>query len=449
MNASAATGSPMTTRIDFAGTYGGAAFSGDALTSHELTFQGTGRSFPIRGHALSRRTRLDVDGRAADVFNASVVDAHVALQGPSLAQLRPFVGAVLPESPSYKAAAHLKKEASQFSFSEAIVKIGSSDLAGALTFDTEKEEHRLRANLRSEVMHIEDLGWGKQIADSFRPPAPALQNAKVAAASRVELPLDSASATGKGSISSRIRDLDAELRLEVRRLTTAALPMSANLVLIAKLANGVLAITPIDLGVAGGNASGELTVDVGQELPIARVRIKVRNVRIERMFTSLPDKKRVAGAINGNVDMTAHGNSMAALLGSASGSISARMVDGSMSRLLDAELGLSGTRLLRALIGGDDLVPIKCAAADFEFREGRGRARTLLIDTEKTSVEGTGGLDLQSGAIDLLLTPQSDRPGILELHKSIAVRGKPGHVIFSLAEAASQTSGRRCLERKR
>lgn len=428
LHASVEGGSPLTTKIDFEGTYGGATFSGDALTGRELTFQDTDRFFSIRGHAVFGKTRLDVDGRAADVFRGSRVDVHAALQGSSLALLQPFVLATLPESPPYAGSAQLTKDLGQFTFSEASVKIGSSDVTGTLAFDTASEQRMLRATLRSGVLRLEDLTWAKQLAGAPDRTAPRAE----------EEPLS----------NSRIRTLDAELRLDVKRLTMPAPPVSASLALTAKLAHGVLAIVPIDLGLAGGHATGDLTFDANQDRPTARARIEVRGVRIEKLLASLPEKKRVAGAINGSLDLTARGDSLAALLETVSGSIAARMVDGSMSGRLDAELGLSGARFLGTLLGGDNQVPIRCAAADFEFRDGKGRARTMLIETERTSVEGTGTVDLRSAAFDLLLTPRPDRPGLLELRKSIWLRGTPGHVAWSLAQPTSRASGRRCVELK-
>lgn len=449
LDAPVGAGAPLTTRIDFEGTYGGAKFAGDVLTSRELTFQDTGRYFSLRGHAVSGKTRLEVDGRAADLFKASSVDAHVALQGPSLARLRPYAGAALPESPPYAVSAQLRKELSRYSFSEALVRIGSTDVAGTLAFDMASEPRMLRATLRSEVAHLEDLAWVRQLAGAPRSGARVRAEGTVPAASAP--PLEPAAralpASGAGSApGSRIHTLDAELQLEVKRLTLAALPVSASLLLTAKLADDVLAITPIDLAFSGGHVTGELTFDSSRERSAARTRIKVRDVRIERILT--PDKKPIEGAIQADIDLAAHGDSMAALLGTVSGSMAARMVDGSMSGRLDAELGLSGTRFLRALIGADKLVPIRCAVAEFEFRDGKGHSRMLLIDTERTSVEGTGIVELRSGAFDLLLTPRPDRPGLLELHKAIRLQGTPGHVAYALAEPAAQTSGRRCLERK-
>ena len=145
-------------------------------------------------------------------------------------------------------------------------------------------------------------------------------------------------------------------------------------------------------------------------------------MKLEALLANVPAEKRISGALSGGVDLVAHGRTLDAWLASAAGTVSARLHGGSMSRRLDAELGLSGARLLRALFGGEDRVPIRCAAADVELRAGQARSRTLLLETERTHVSGVGTVNLKSGAFDLLLTPSPERPGLLELRKSIRLQ---------------------------
>ena len=150
-------------------------------------------------------------------------------------------------------------------------------------------------------------------------------------------------------------------------------------------------------------------------------------MKLESMLANLPPDKRIAGALSGVVDLAARGRSPDEWLASAAGSVSARLHGGSMSRRLDAQLGLSGSRFLRALFtGSDERVPIRCAAAEMELRAGQARSRSLLIETESTHVSGIGTANLKSGAFDLLLTPSPERSGLLELRKSIQLHGKPG-----------------------
>jgi uncharacterized protein involved in outer membrane biogenesis len=242
--------------------------------------------------------------------------------------------------------------------------------------------------------------------------------------------------------------LDAEVRLQVDRLSSAAWPAAAALDLTARLTDGVLAVAPLAFGIGRGRASGRFDLDTNRMPAQAQLRVDVRDVKLEAMLANVPAEQRVSGALSGGVDLRAHGRTPDEWLASAAGTVSARLHGGSMSRRLDAELGLSGARLLRALFGSDDRVPIRCAAADVELRAGQARSRTLLLETERTHVSGVGTADLKAGAFDLLLTPSPERPGLLELRKSIRLRGQSGSkVTYELAAATPPPTWRSCLER--
>ncbi|MEP7056543.1 MAG: AsmA family protein [Caldimonas sp.] len=429
------------TRIDFEGTYRGADFRGSALTDPVLTFRDTGQTFAVRGHAAAGRTRLDVDGRVADILQLGAVDAHLSLQGASLAELRAFVARALPASLPYVVDAQFKKDAGRYAISAARFKTGSTDIEGTLSLDTTGEVDSLHATLSSQLTHLEDLAWVKSFVATRAKGAPGSKSAAA------EPPATPGSAAAAQDIRAP-KGLEADVRFQIKRLTTAAVPITAGLEATTKLANGVWTVAPFDLQIAGGHATGRATYDTIKSPSALQLEIDVRSVEIKRIFPDLPEQKRISGSIGGGLRLTAHGRSIDEWLDSASGSVSARMLEGSMSRRLDAELGLSGSRLIGAMLAGPERVTINCAAADFDFHAGRGRFRTLALDTERTHVEGTGTLDLHSHEVDLLLTPDPGRSGLLELRKSIRVRGRPGQVTYTLADATPGHKGRPCTETK-
>ena len=246
---------------------------------------------------------------------------------------------------------------------------------------------------------------------------------------------------------SRPERLDAEIRLQVDRLSAAAWPAASALDLTARLADGVLAVSPLAFGIGSGRASGRFDLDTNRVPAEAQLRVDLRDLKLETLLAGMPAEKRISGALSGGVDLIAHGRTPEAWLASAAGTVSARLRGGSLSRRLDAELGLSGSRFLRSLFGGAERVPIRCAIAELEVRAGKARAQALRLETESTQVSGRGTLDLKSGGLDLLLTPSPDRDGLLELHKSIEVRRRPGSKLaYKLVDATPSPRMRSCVE---
>ena len=439
---------PLTTRVAFEGTFRGAAFSGVALTGPELTFLDTGRSFAIRGHALAAGGRLEVDGRATDLFQLAAVDVVAALNAPSLAVFGPFVDRKLPATPAIAVNGHLTKAADTFSLADAAATIGSTQLSGTLSFDRSKPTSRLRADLHSRAVRLEDLRWTAAYARTLMPPQGAAQHKPDVPAVAVEpaaTPTVAASAHATdGEPAARIA---ADVHLTADRFSASRWPAASSLDITARFADGVLAITPLAFGFGGGRATGRVDLDTQRVPPEATLRADLSGMRLEAMLPALPADKRVSGAVDGAIEMAARGHSFDEWLATIAGKISARLRGGSMSSKLDAELGLSGSRFLRALFGGSERVPIRCAATDIELRAGQARTHSLRLETERTHVNGAAQVDLKSGAFDVLLTPSPDRPGLLELRKAIQVRGTPGKVSYALADPKPGAPTRSCAER--
>ena len=128
---------------------------------------------------------------------------------------------------------------------------------------------------------------------------------------------------------------------------------------------------------------------------------------------------------------------------SVSGSLSLSLVNGTISSLLDAEIGLQGGRIVRSLLSGAEPMAIHCAVAALDLSDGSGRIRTLVVDTERTRTVGRGTIDLGRETIDLVLTPEAKQPGLFVLDRSIHVHGplrQPARALIPRAEPSGETA---------
>ena len=416
------------TRIEFKGEFGGRAFSGEVLTGALLTFLETGEAFPLRGHAAAGKSTLDVDGTLADLFKPSAVDAKVRLAGPSLSQLHPFIGAVLPASPPYEFTSHLRQAKGDTSFADLRGKIGNTDLAGDLSFDAGRPRPLVRAALRSESADLADLGSGlgaSHVSDKVTSEGGSTEG-------------DSRPGTPKRLFSDRafngerLKSLDAHVTLDAKKLSAAELPELESLRVTADLADGVLALKPVDIGLAGGHVIGQFTFDAQRKPLSAHAKLELKEVRLEKLLGRLAKGPRSAGALTGHVDLKGQGDSVAKILASASGSMQISMVAGGISSLLDAKIGLNGGKILRLLITGDGAIGINNGTAAFDFEKGMGKSKTIVLDTDQTHTQGTGTVDLRDETIDVLLTPHPKKPGLFSLNSSIRVHGLLRQPKFSL-----------------
>ena len=228
------------------------------------------------------------------------------------------------------------------------------------------------------------------------------------------------------------------MTLEAGKLTAAALPEVESVRVTADLEDGVLALKPIDIGLAGGHVVGLFTFD-GQKKPLAsHAKLDFRGMRIEKLLGRLPKGAKSAGQIEGHFDLRGQGDSVARMLASASGSMEVSMEGGGISNLLDAKLGLDAGKILRLMVTGDQAIGIHSAVVAFDFEKGLGKSKTILLDTDQTRTEGTGIIDLRDETVEVLLTPHPKKPGVFSLNSSIRVHGSIRRPEFSVQQKAEE-----------
>lgn len=431
------------TRIDFKGEFGGVAFAGAVVTSEVLTFLETGRSFPMRGHASAAKSRFEVDGTIADMFKPSAIDADVHLSGPSLSNLKSFFRASMPASKAYDFAAHLTQTEETTTFAKLRGKIGDSDLAGEVSVDRSKERLTVRAELHGDSADLADLRslfGARPVLDKTVP------KATVADDEPGEAPPEDARAVPLKRLFSasvfdatKLKKLDVHATLAFKKLRVAEFSALESLRATADLKDGVLAIKPVDIGLAGGHVTGKLRLDGSQKASASHASFELKDVRLEQLLASFSKPKNVrkgAGALQGYLDLKGEGDSLAKLAASASGPVHVEMIGGAISNLLDAEIALNAGKALKVLIKGDRAIGINSATVAFDFDKGIGKSKAIVLDTDQTQTRGAGTIDLREETLDLLLTPHPKKTALLALHSSIRVHGPIRRPKISLAEKA-------------
>ena len=424
----------LSTRIEFKGSYEGAPFSGLALNAGVVSFRHSGERFPVRGHIVSRGTRLEVDGSFSDVFDIGPFDAHLRLTGPSLAELHPFLRVKPPPSRRVNAEAQVTQRDAVYRFAKLRARIGETDLAGEATYDRSGDRPLVRAALRSEFADIADLRAliGMRPAGETRR---AARRARGEGDGQASAGNDRALPVRKLRVD-RLNALDASIDFGAKKAKAEGVPMLESLRVAAELASGLLTLEPVNVGLAGGRIAGRVVLDTRNEAPAARASVDLRGIRLEKLVPRFAEHARTVGAMRGKVELAGEGHSLAAILGNASGSIAVAMDSGSISNLTDAKLGLNFGKIFALMLRGDRTIPIHCGALAFDVRDGIGKSRAVVLDTAETYVVGSGRLNLKAERWELLLTPTPKTPGLLRRHASIRVSGSARHAHASLEERA-------------
>ena len=198
-----------------------------------------------------------------------------------------------------------------------------------------------------------------------------------------------------------------------------------------------------DIGVAEGHATGKASVDTASRPLRGDAEVDVSAIRVEALLPAKAARSLVSGALHGHAALRASGDSAAALLASASGTVSASVTGGTISSALDARMGLQLGRVVRGILLGAQPIALRCAAAVLDVERGTAKIRSLVVDSERTRTIGTGSLDLAKEALDVVLTPEPKQPGLFNLDRSIHLSGplrEPRHELVARVAPPSAAS---------
>ena len=376
-------------------------------------------SFPLEINAVAGKTTLKAKGSIENLQALSGLDASFDIRGNNLEELYKLLGVVLPSTPPYKLSGKLQKHGQVWAASQLSGMLGSSDLAGDLSFDTSGATPLLTGKVQSKLLDFVDLRPVIGLPVASKPvaavaAAPADRQAR--SAPRKVLPTATLDLARLQAMNADVNYSAADIR------HVEQLPLDKGSVHV-KLTNGVLQLAPVALGVAGGTLAGRITVNTNTAPASFETQLDVAAVQLNKLFPTINTTKSSLGKISGQIALKGRGNSAALMLGSASGDVAVLMGKGEISNILLEFVGLDGGEVIKFLLRGDRNVGLRCAAAAFEVKQGLMSSKTIVLDTTDTVINGSGTISLASETLDITLSPQPKDRSILSLRSPLKISG--------------------------
>lgn len=422
-----------------AGRWKHETFTANGRAGGVLEFsQNTQASFPLEVNAVAGRTSLKAKGSIANLADLAGIDATFDLQGQNLDDLYNLLGVVLPSTPPYKLRGKLDKKDKLWAVSQVQGLLGKSDLSGSLSFDQSSAVPLLTGKVQSRVMDFADLGAviGMAPSGALAPKEKAVAASNVTKAAQAN---SSSKASPAGAAPGKVLprtplDVTKLKAMNADVIYSAAdirhvkeLPLDKGSVHV-KLNAGVLQLEPISLGVAGGSVAGTIRIDSTVSPAAFNTRLDVRALQLNQLFPSVETTKTGLGKVSGQFDLKGRGNSLAQMLGSASGDVAVLMGKGEISNILLEFMGLDGGEVIKFLLRGDRNVQLRCAAAAFDVKQGLMSSRAIVLDTSDTVITGQGQISLANETLDILLKPEPKDMSILSLRSPLRIGGTFAHM---------------------
>lgn len=400
------------------GQYKAQPLDGSGKLGGLLALQDTKQPFPVQADVHVAQTHIAVVGTLTDPKNLGALDLRLKLEGSSLGNLYPLTGVTLPDSPAYSTDGHLiaklhDEQGAQFKYEGFNGKIGDSDIHGELAFSASQPRPKLSGALVSNQLLMTDL------APLIGADSNAKQQARGGASKQ---PTDKVLPVEEFR-TDRWRSMDADVEFTGKRIVQSKeLPFS-DLYTHVVLNDGLLSLEPLRFGMAGGKLTSNIRLD-GRSTPLqGKAAVSARNFKLKQLFPTFGPMKTSFGELNGDIDFSGSGNSVAALLGSANGQIKMLVNDGAVSRDLMEIAGLNVGNYLVGKLFGDKEVKINCAAADIAITDGVVKPHLFVFDTENAAIYIDGSANMKTEALDMDIRPESKGYRIFSLRSPLYVHG--------------------------
>ncbi|MFL6681391.1 MAG: AsmA family protein [Burkholderiaceae bacterium] len=409
---------PLTRHLDFAGRCKDRAFEGDAEVSDVLTF-GTPRTFALHARASLGALQLEAAGVSNDARAIGDIDVDATLSTAATGDLWPLPEALARLRP-LSAQGHVAHAGERWTGTDVRLRAGRgtravADVGFTGSFRSDTPRRTLQATLRDAVIDLDDIPLLRGKAPPGEASRPGPQADASHAGSTQALPFD------------RLSSLDADIDLRQARITGADRGFVQGLRGRAALKGGMLALTSLDIELADGHVTGSATVDASREPADVALALAARGLHIDRISETLAANGALSGTIDGRADVRSRGGSMHALVAGASGTVTLSLAEGAtVSKRLDAKLGLNGGEWLRTLLDKSARVPVQCASVTLALAHGVATPRRFVFETSSTALALRGSLDLANESVDATLMPAHKKLALLALDKSIHAEG-PWH----------------------
>ncbi|MEO8440870.1 MAG: AsmA family protein [Betaproteobacteria bacterium] len=388
-------------------------FRGQPATLHArggalLSLRDAEHPYPVKASGTLGATKASIDGMLLDPLHLKGEQINFTLEGADLAQLYPLIGVPLPPTPAYKVAGVLDHTGDVWTSRRFKGKVGQSDLAGDFAVDRGRRPQFITANLVSQQLLMQDLGGFIGADRGNRPSSTPPPADKLLPAEPFSL--------------EKLQAADADVTFRGEKIVTEKMPLekiSAHLI----LKNGVLKLAPLDLTVARGNLVAQIEMDGRKPRIVTRADVTAKGLNLERMFPSSKLAAADTGTMGGRARLTGSGNSIAQMLGTANGEAALIMNGGSVSELMLRLSNLDIANSIVVMLGGDKQVPVRCMVGNFKVVDGDFMVDSLLLDTPKVNITGSGDVNFADETLKLRLVSQSKGFSLASLRGPIAITG--------------------------
>lgn len=385
------------------------------------------RPYPVDLEVTLGESSIVVEGTLAQPLDFAGIDARLSVSARKLGELADALGATLPPLPDLRATGELKGGRGEWALDGLTVKLGRSDVEGAVALDARGAVLYARADLTSSVIDTADLAGlvGDKPWDSS-----AQQNDP---ARRVIPPTPVALRRVLGILPR----VNADVSFSGAHIAGSNVPPLEHVAAGLHLRDSVLTLKPLTFGLAGGEVAVGMNVDPAPLPPQFALDIDLRQVDLGKLVKdmALPDYvKETRGSLGGYAHLRSAGISVRDVFGRLNGQAELFAENGQFSQLVEV-FDRAVLQALGLYASDGQPVPVNCVMTLFDIKNGVATA-ALRLDGADTMLVGSGIVNFAAETIYVDINPRHKLVTPLTQLRPAELRGTFAHPTLGLGAAS-------------
>ncbi len=282
--------------------------------------------------------------------------------------------------------------------------VGSSDLAGNLSYDIGGARGFLSAELTSNVLAAADLGGFIGLS----PEKKTRESKRLIP----DVPL----------ARERLLATDLDVHLKAAKVDAPNLPFKGMDVRF-DLRNGHLTLNPLNLVLADGTVDGSIKIDANPQIPPMAMDLNVQQLNLNQFFKGTRFDATTRGLFGGKISLAGEGVSLADVLATSNGELTLIMSGGEISQLLIEAADLDIGQAFPLFFGKDKATHINCGVLHFGVKEGELASDVVVLDTNDSLLVGDVDINLKDEALHARLDAKPKDNSLLSLHVPLRING--------------------------
>ena len=400
------------------------------------------RPYPFSMAIRAGQNDVHADGKVLKPFDLGALELQVDASGPDLAELFYLTQITLPNSPPFQVKARIERDRMRIAVRDIAGSLGGSDVTGTVDIDATTKRPDVRADLVSRHLLLKDfaaLTGSKAKADTSLaaggPGGPQQTNV-----TRTQAPDNVPHLFPTAHLQvARMRAVDADVRFRATSIEAGPVPFT-QVILHAKLDDGVLRLEPLRFDMAQGRLSGSVQIDARSRLPQVRMDLRATDIQLAQLkgkgSTAEPP---VDGVLDARAVIEGRGDSLHNLMSDANGKFTIIVPQGDVRAAFAELTGVDVAEGIGLMLKKPtDKAAIRCGVAQFDVKTGTAHAQDLLFDTQNVLIEGEGQIHFANEKLDLTIQGKPKKVRLVRLRAPIEIRGEllkpsfklqPGHLI--------------------